>query len=343
MTHASLFSGIGGFDLAAEMAGFTNVFQVENNPWAQKVLAKNFPDVTRYADIKEFNGTPYRGTINLLTGGFPCQPFSTAGKRQGEADDRYLWPEMLRVIREVKPTYVIGENVAGLTSMDSGRTLETICTDLEAEGYTVEPYLVPAAAVGAWHKRERIWIVGYTKHYGQPATQTGRTDTQPQEPAQPIQKRQPKRASSIQSSVTANTNNRVHTRKLDEGRNRAEAEGGKGGNTKERQTHNGQRLWNEPGTGCENATNTKGVRMERNGSTRKQEPQTQIGKELFGCYSTGNGTSYWSIEPSVGRVANGVPNRVDRLKGLGNAIVPQVAYQFMLVIKQLLTPNTHNS
>ena len=161
MTHASLFSGIGGFDLAAEKAGFTNVFQVENNQWAQKVLAKNFPDVTRYADIKEFNGTPYRGTINLLTGGFPCQPFSTAGKRQGEADDRYLWPEMLRVIREVKPTYVIGENVAGLTSMDSGRTLETICTDLEAEGYTVEPYLVPAAAVGAWHKRERIWIVAY--------------------------------------------------------------------------------------------------------------------------------------------------------------------------------------
>jgi len=163
MRHGSLFSGIGGFDLAAEWMGWQNVFQVEWDSYCQKVLAKNFPNVKRYGDIKEFKGEA--GSVDVLTGGFPCQPFSTAGKRKGESDDRYLWPEYLRVIREIKPSYVVGENVAGLVSMEDGKTLEGIFTDLEGEEYQVESFIIPACGVGAEHRRERIWIIAYSDSF----------------------------------------------------------------------------------------------------------------------------------------------------------------------------------
>ena len=114
MTHASLFSGIGGFDLAARNCGIQNVFQVEINEFCRKVLLKNFPETKKYRDIKEFNGTEYYGTIDIISGGFPCQPFSVAGNQRGQEDNRYLWPEMLRVISEIKPAYVVGENVFGI-------------------------------------------------------------------------------------------------------------------------------------------------------------------------------------------------------------------------------------
>lgn len=160
MRHGSLFSGIGGFDLAAEWMGWENVFQVEWDEYCQKVLKKNFPNVKRYGDIKEFKGQI--GSVDILSGGFPCQPFSTAGKRKGEADDRYIWPEYLRVIREIKPSYVVGENVAGLITMDDGKTLEGVFTDLEGEGYEVESFIIPACGVGAIHTRSRFWVVAHT-------------------------------------------------------------------------------------------------------------------------------------------------------------------------------------
>lgn len=161
MNHGSLFSGIGGFDLAAQWMDWNNIFQVEWDDYCQKVLSKNFPNVKRYGDIREFDGSQFSGTVDILSGGFPCQPFSHAGKRKGTEDDRYLWPEYLRVIREVQPSYVVGENVAGLVSMDDGETLERIFADLEGEAYTVESFIIPACAVGAWHRRDRIWIVAY--------------------------------------------------------------------------------------------------------------------------------------------------------------------------------------
>lgn len=157
MKHASLFSGIGGFDLAAQWMGWENVFQVEIDKFCQKVLEKNFPNVTRYGDIKEFDGTKYRGAIDILSGGFPCQPFSIAGSRRGIQDDRYLWPEMFRVIGEIKPQYVIGENVS-----ESWKLVEQICNDLEKEGYQVEPINITACAVGADHIRQRYWFLAYT-------------------------------------------------------------------------------------------------------------------------------------------------------------------------------------
>ena len=149
-----LFEGIGGFSLAALWAGWTTPVMVEWNPYCQSVLKKNFPNATIFGDIRHFGGRPYAGQIDIITGGFPCQPYSHAGKRKGNDDDRALWPEMLRVIREVAPEWVVGENVAGLLSMDGGRVFAGILADLENEGYSTETYVIPAIGVGAPHRRD---------------------------------------------------------------------------------------------------------------------------------------------------------------------------------------------
>lgn len=185
MTHASLFSGIGGFDLAAEWMGWHNSFHCEINEFCTKILNYHFPDAEHYTDITRTDFPKWRGRIDVLSGGFPCQPFSLAGQRKGADDNRYLWPQMLRAIREIRPTWVVGENVAGiLTMVQPGAevevggqaslfgedyrkrvlhrqeyVIETICRDLEREGYAVQPLLIPACAVGAPHRRDRIWFI----------------------------------------------------------------------------------------------------------------------------------------------------------------------------------------
>ncbi len=266
MKHGSLFSGIGGFDLAAEWMGWENVFQVEIDPFCQKVLKKNFPNVKRYGDIKEFKGK--RGSVDILTGGFPCQPFSHAGKRKGESDDRYLWPEYLRVIREIQPTYVVSENVAGLISMEDGKTLDGILLDLEGEGYETEQFIIPACSVEGWHRRNRIWIVAYT-------------------------------SGTRGAGLSANEIDRCSG---NNGREKAKI--------------------------LQDVSNTNSKRLEvRECKSRNHDEK---------CPSTKRNNNWrenWTTEPSVGRVANGVPNRVDRLKGLGNAIVPQVAYEIFKAIE----------
>ena len=195
LSHIDLFSGIGGFSLAASWAGFRTVCFVENEPYCQEVLKLRFggyvedpkfcgcihgEDGERWStvrgqrepstrdgdrvyngtpiipDIRNFDGTKFRGST-LLTGGFPCQPFSVAGKRGGKEDDRYLWPEMLRVIQEARPTWIVGENVAGIINV----ALEQVCADLEAENYEVQPLIIPASAVNAPHQRKRVWILAY--------------------------------------------------------------------------------------------------------------------------------------------------------------------------------------
>ena len=192
MRHASLFSGIGGPEIAAAMMGWVNVFHCEINPFGRQILEYWFPNSDSYDDITKTDFRQYRGTIDVLTGGFPCQPFSYAGKRKGQADDRYLWPEMLRVIDEIRPTWVIGENVAGIATMvEPGKTshvgseapvfteagevhryesrhtftLERISEDLEKIGYSVQPVLIPACAVGAPHRRDRIFIIAHNAAY----------------------------------------------------------------------------------------------------------------------------------------------------------------------------------
>ena len=160
--HGSLFSGIGGFDLAAEWMGWENLFNCEWEEFPRKVLKHHFPNAKQYGDVKEFNAATYAGRIDILTGGFPCQPYSTAGKRKGKEDERHLWPEMLRVIRECSPRWVVGENVRGICSWNSGLVFEEVCADLEACRYSVQPFVLPACAVNAPHRRDRVWFVAHS-------------------------------------------------------------------------------------------------------------------------------------------------------------------------------------
>lgn len=170
MTHASLFSGIGGFDLAAEWMGWNNVFNCEINPFCRKVLAYHFPNAKQYEDIKAVDFTIYRGHVDVLTGGFPCQPFSLAGKRRGTEDNRYLWGEMLRAIKEIEPRWVVGENVLGIVSWSDGMVFEQVQSDLEDAGYEVQPYIIPACAVDAPHRRDRVWFVAHRRDVENPVS-----------------------------------------------------------------------------------------------------------------------------------------------------------------------------
>jgi DNA (cytosine-5)-methyltransferase 1 len=163
MKHASLFSGIGGFDLAAEWMGWENIFHCEWNPFGQRVLKHHFPKSKSYEDITKTDFTIHRGQIDILTGGFPCQPYSTAGKRLGKDDERHLWPHMLRAISEIKPSWVVGENVRGLVNWNEGLVFHEVQSDLENQGYEVQPFLIPAAGVNAPHQRYRIWFIAYSK------------------------------------------------------------------------------------------------------------------------------------------------------------------------------------
>ena len=166
MRHGSLFSGIGGFDLAAEWMGWENVFHCEWMEFPRKVLDYHFPNADSHIDICKTDFTKYANTIDILTGGWPCQPFSLAGKRKGKDDERYLWHEMLRAIQEIKPKYVIGENVFGITNIDGGLVFEKVCLDLEGEGYEVQPFIIPACSKNAPHKRERVWFIAHTNDTG---------------------------------------------------------------------------------------------------------------------------------------------------------------------------------
>ncbi len=188
MTHASIFSGIGGAELAAAWMGWTNLFHCEIQDFPRQVLDYWFPDSISYGDITTTNFEKWKGKVDVLTGGFPCQPFSVSGSRKGKEDDRYLWTEMLRAVREIQPTWVVAENVNGIRTMVEpcsevkvGRsdnifeesyiyreeykfTIERICEDFEREGYSVQPIIIPACAVGAPHRRDRIWIIAHASN-----------------------------------------------------------------------------------------------------------------------------------------------------------------------------------
>lgn len=291
LTVGSLFSGIGGIDLGLEMTGgFEIKWQVEIDDWCQRVLSKHWPDVPKFRDIREcgrWNLEP----VDLVCGGFPCQPHSVAGKRQASADERDLWPEFNRIIGEIRPKWVLAENVPGLLSSDNGRFFGGILRDLAASGYDAEWDCIPASAIGAPHRRDRVWIVAY-----------------------PIGLRD--RGWNIQDG---------------DGREVQVAGSGTG---------NQQEILAYPtGVRCDGYQQiSRGIgKSENQGwmfkSARGGEDMAQStslgleGTKLFGIrnniQSFLSNKGWWGVEPDVGRVANGIPDRVHRLKGLGNAVVPQ--------------------
>jgi len=284
MKVLDLFSGIGGFSLGLEWAGMETIAMCEKDKFCRQVLAKHWPDITIHEDIRKLDGREYKNAIDVVCGGFPCQPFSVAGKQLGKEDDRHLWPEMLRVIKESAPTWVIGENVSGFVSM----ALDDVCLDLEAEGYEVQSFVIPACAVEAHHKRDRCWIVAYSD-----------------------ENERRRRGSALSQER--------HTR----------MEHRSGG---PRQSLEGS------SEGMAYATSPRSeARLPRqeSGKERHTRKPDHGGNQRLGWETGGD----WPTEPAVGRVVDGVPNRVDRIKSLGNAVVPQLVQR----IGELVYAEHHRS
>ena len=275
MKVLDLFSGIGGFSLGLERAGMKTVQFVENDPYCQKVLAKNFPGIPIHGDIKTFH---YGTSVQIVSGGFPCPPYSHAGEQRGKEDDRHLWEEYLRIIQEVRPPWVIGENVSGIINME----LDQVLSDLEGENYSHQSLIIPACAVNAPHRRDRVWIIARRNAMGNSEYNGLSTAKESRSP------------SSI-SNNSSQGENKTFQSKGTSGRS----------NIKNVAHANKERIQGRKETG----------NIESKGTQRNQFSlrcsQRRIGKN-------------WSIEPELGRVANGIPSRVDRIKSLGNAVVPQI-------------------
>jgi len=332
MRHGSLFSGIGGFDLAAEWMGWENVFHCEWMEFPRKVLEYHFPNADSLIDICKTDFKKYANKIDILTGGFPCQPFSTAGKRKGTDDERYLWHEMLRAIQEIKPTYVIAENVFGITNIDGGLVFEQVCVDLENEGYEVQPFIIPAASKNAPHRRDRVWFVAYSNG----------------------SKSQYNRGTNIEKEreIWRNETSNVFGELCGDG-NATDTNGirYRGGNIKSKtdkfkewkMDKNEQQHWNGiwgKVEGCSwNATNPNRIRQE----SRKVKITSNLSSTYrFKQFSKSNNWSKFPTQSPICGGDDGLPTEMDgitfskwraeSIKGYGNAIVPQVAYE---IFKQL--------
>lgn len=266
-THLDLFSGIGGFAIAAAWAGFRTVAFCEISRYRQKAVQKHWPGVPVYRDIRTFVGDRYRG-VHLLTGGFPCQPYSLAGQRRGKKDHRYIWPQMRRVIAEAAPAYVLAENVPGIVQLE----LDNVLSDLETLGYATWPLIIPACAVDAKHRRDRVWVIAALAHAA---------------------------ASGLQHDSQVSTGRELAGR-------------------------------HTVGSRSSPLAHASGTRLPASQQEELPGPwRWQQGGAAAEC-------CWWSPEPEVGRVAYGIPGRVDRLKGLGDAIVPQVAYELLREIRKTL-------
>ncbi len=258
-THIDLFSGIGGFALACRWAGIETIAFCEIEPYAQRVLRKNFPGIRIFEDVRQFPATEFREPF-LLTGGYPCQPFSQAGKRRGAEDDRHLWPSMFGIIRTSRPTWILAENVAGHVTLG----LDEVLADLEGEDYAVQPIIVPACAVDAPHRRDRVWVIANAEN--KRGCRKNEYEKCFKQDREEWFQGQPRRDSSLKFVPDSN--------------------------------------------------NARRVEQWRSESIQSELVTAECGNR-------------WSAEPNIRRVAHGIPKRVDRLRGLGNAIVPQVAYEII--------------
>ena len=341
MRHGSLFSGIGGFDLAAEWMGWENVFHCEWNPFGQKVLHYYWPEAEQFTDITKSDFRKYANRIDILTGGFPCQPYSMAGKRLGKEDERHLWPEMLRAIREIQPTWIVGENVFGLINWNGGMVFDEVQADLEAEGYEVQPYVLPAAAVNAPHRRDRVWFV---------AKNTNKDGWRSE---------QRKEQSSVgqQRNFGAGDNERIRAEN-EEVRNATYSDNSRIDigmpSEQEWQKSDGIGGFAQPELGqtCRHgdAADTSSSRWENRIHGRGKNAKWQTGK--FGNLHKEQNRR-WENFPTVSPICDGddgISNRLDSItfskwraesiKAAGNAIVPQVALQIFKAIDQYELKNS---
>ena len=321
MNHLDLFSGIGGFSIGLEKVGFNTIAFCEKEDYCRMLLQKHWKGVKIYNDIKECKGKEIKetyGRVDILTGGFPCQPYSVAGKQKGTADDRYLWPEMFRVIKEVQPTFVIAENVRGIINIQDGMVFETVCSDLESEGFEIQTFIIPAAGVGAPHKRERVWIVGYSKHNGSLTSEIKRGDNKINDRTEEREDTtfKPERAGrSRDNEIMENTRRKLHERSSVREKNEDEIK-----------KENANKFERSSSESASNVANTKSEQSiskyyrEQPGETSEQEQIKSRGSSSWTLREAN-----WLSEPNVGRVVNGVPGRAHRLRGLGNAIVPKIA------------------
>jgi DNA (cytosine-5)-methyltransferase 1 len=338
LLHGSLFSGIGGFDLAAEWAGWQNAFHCEWNEFGQKILKYYWPNAESYGDITKTDFTIWRGRIDVLTGGFPCQPYSLAGKRKGKEDERHLWPEMLRAIREISPTYIVGENVYGLVNWNGGLVFHEVQTDLENEGYEVQPVILPACAVNAPHKRERVWFIAYASNNGQygPENRQGNNKGNDGNTTRTNTIKQPERCScETTGKTTANANSNGHELwRFNENRpTQIESEG----NEQER-----ERVWDNNRRISEQRIITHPGCSEWQNRIHGQE-QGRETTEFGDSYTKfGRFAQFPITEPTIRGGNDGVSTELDgitfskwrneSIKAFGNAIVPQVAFQIFKAI-----------
>ncbi len=323
MRHVDLCSGIGGFALGFQWAELSNpVLFCDIEPWSRRVLKKHWPDVPIAKDVKELANDP-DGLVpdcDILTAGYPCQPFSLAGERRGTEDDRHIWPYILSIVQAKRPSWCVFENVYGHVSMG----LDEVLSDLEREAYATRPFIVPACAADAPHRRDRVWII---------ARNVGDTDS--------------KQRGTTKEDRGLDLDRAVLDQR--QGREEADTAEGSGGNVayakslhsdgSGEHTQQGQRQ--EPQLGDSGSSDdvahaaSKRQQRSRLHGRPQHQAQNKDGQADRADNSRQEATQFWLPEPAVGRVANGIPRRVDRLKGLGNAIVPQIAQRIGQTILQV--------
>ncbi len=320
MKVGSLFSGGGLGDFGFIAAGMEITWQCEIDEYCQKILALRYPESTKYRDIKTLKGADLE-PVDIITGGFPCQPFSVAGKQKGKEDNRYLWPEMLRVIKECRPRWIVGENVPGIINL----ALDTVCSDLEAEGYEVWPIVFPSHALGAWHKRDRLWIVCHAKYDGQPSSQESRgIETRSDCGKARTKQASESSRSSEQYAPMANAKSNGTQGGIFEPRTPRDESIQSSEDVADTSNAGVEGICGRENSSLKNDANTDADRLQGCCEARDIGSQGQNSEQLLTGYDTFR--EYWQSEPSVGRVANGIADRVHRLKMLGNGQTPACTY-----------------
>jgi len=348
LRHLDLFSGIGGFSLGLEATGaFETIAFCDIEKYCLEVLEKRFPHVPRYTDLRELNYERLRADgiisdtkkIDIITGGYPCQPFSVAGRKKGEEDPRHLWPEYFRLVKELRPTWVIGENVSGHIKLG----LDTVIQNLEDEGYAVRPFSISASSVGANHQRERIWIVAHAKHNSD-QQQVPRSNGEEKTVSEKYweehgQSWKPSRTNSIRQQDNGHENvedTRQHSRGIEPSRDQESI--GRGSPEKTEWAADADKT-SGSSEGGEITSTTSEVANSDSQRGRSWEANRQDAEDVREP-SRRPWDGWWDIEPNVGRVAHGVSKRVDRLKSLGNSLVPSIPYYIGLSIIQSYMANT---